>query len=91
MLQSEYEHLYDDITVTNIHLMKKQPIGSVVIERYDDEGEFIGRNPFNRPDSYIKMHSYKVHTSAGSFYYKSIGDGKILYTENNKPSVFRLP
>ena len=88
MLQSEYEHMYDHITLDNMHKMVRVPTGSVVIEYFEYRGNFIGRNPFGNGS--ITMHSYKVYSAGQSGYYKTMG-GNTLYTEDNKPSVFRLP
>jgi len=89
MLQSEYEHLYDNITLDNIKSMVKQPEGSVIIEDFEFCGTGFSKLP--NPPHLTKVFSYKVNSAGHSFYYYSIEDGKLLYTENHQPSVFRLP
>ncbi len=89
MLQSQYERLYENITLDSIKSMVKQPDGSVIIEDYEYEGSGYGKVPDN--NELVKKSYYKVRSIGKSFYYYSIEDGKMLYTEKHQPSVFRLP
>jgi hypothetical protein len=91
MMQSEYEHLYDHITLDNMHLMSelKQPKASVVIEDYVYCGFWWANNP--RTNKWERRHSYKVYSAGGEGYYYAHEDHKALYTESHSLSVFRLP
>lgn len=90
MLQSQYEHLYDNITFDNMHEMVKQAEGTVVVEDYRFIRATQRIDPYDK-QKLIDCNLFVVNTAGMSIEYWAYADSKLLFTQTNQLSVFRLP